>query len=103
MHDHGAMQREPPVVEHFHAPPEFLCLSKGDPTVTLPLGVRVNAATLRRFVRLMALEGQPVQPARLGYDPRYAFDAFARAHAGSQAALRAAALELFAAFEGCRA
>ena len=96
------MLREPLAVEHFHAPPDFLCARDGQQTVTLPLGVQLNAATLRRFVRLMAAEGQPLQPARLGYDSTYAFEAIARAHASSRAALRATALALFAAFEARR-
>jgi hypothetical protein len=40
-----------------------------------------------------------VQPARLGYDRLYAFECFARAHACNDDALRALAVELFAAFE----
>ena len=93
------MLREPLVHEHFHAPPEFLCASASQSTVRLPLGAQVRPQSLRQFVRLMAAEGQPLQPARLGYDSHYAFEAFARAHASQHAALRATALELFAAFE----
>lgn len=93
------MLREPAAVEHFHAPPEFLCARVGAPNVTLPLGVQVSRSTLRRFVRAMAAEGLALQSARLGYDSCYAYDAFARAHASNYAVLRDMALELFAAFE----
>lgn len=93
------MFRAPQTAAPFHAPPEFLCERDGAAAVTLPLGGRVRAATLRAFVRAMAVRGTPVQAARLGYDRRYACECFARAHAGDDAALRALALELFDAFE----
>jgi hypothetical protein len=93
------MPRHPKTDDLFHAPPEFLCTDARSPSVALPLGGRVKAATLRRFVRAMAVRGQPVQAARLGYDRLSAFECFARAHAGDDAALRALALELATAFE----
>jgi hypothetical protein len=91
--------REPRLAEPFHAPPEFLCVAARQTPVPLPLGGKVRPAALRRFVSAMAAHGQPVQAARLGYDRLYAFDCFARAHACEDAALRALALELFAAFD----
>jgi hypothetical protein len=81
--------------------PEFLC--EKDAAVALPLGGRIEASTLRAFVRAMAAQGLKVQAARLGYDRRYACECFARAHACDDDALRALALELFEAFEGSAA
>lgn len=91
--------RAPRTDEFFHAPPEFLCGARGRARVRLPVGGRVKTATLLRFAGAMAAAGQPLQMARLGYDRLYALDCFARAHASPDAALRADALELFAAFE----
>jgi hypothetical protein len=91
--------RSPRTDEFFHAPPEFLCEVRGEARVHLPVGGRVKTATLARFARAMASQGHRVQMARLGYDRLYALDCFARAHASPDAALRADALELFAAFE----
>lgn len=93
------MLRQPPSAELFHAPPEFLCALDGTEVVALPLGASVRAAALREFVRRLRAQGHAVQPARLGYDRLYAFDCFSLAHACDDAALRALALELFAAFE----
>ncbi|HVK31818.1 MAG TPA: hypothetical protein VM845_04845 [Burkholderiaceae bacterium] len=93
------MLRAPRHQAPFHAPPEFLCAGDAEPSTALPLGGRVRPAALRRFVRAMAAQHLPVQAARLGYDRLYAFECFARAHASQDAALRALALELFAAFE----
>jgi hypothetical protein len=93
------MYRAPQTTAPFHAPPEFLCAVGSEPTVMLPAAGRVSSATLRAFVRAMAAQGCAVQAARLGYDRLYAFECFARAHACDDAALRALALELFAAFE----
>lgn len=92
-------QRAPLTDEFFHAPPEFLCAARAAARVHLPLGGRVKTATLRRFARAMAAQGHAVQMARLGYDRLYALGCFARAHTSPNAALRADALELFAAFE----
>jgi hypothetical protein len=97
--DHSGMLRQPRTPELFHAPPEFLCAGARQKSVSLPLGGSVRPAALRRFVRAMATHGQAVQAARLGYDRLYAFECFARAHACEDAALRALALELFAAFD----
>jgi len=94
--------RSPPAQEFFHAPPEFLCATRERARVVLPVGPRVQTATLLRFARAMRDHGHAVQMARLGYDRLYAFDCFARAHASPDAALRADALELFAAFERAR-
>jgi hypothetical protein len=91
--------RAPHTDEFFHAPPEFLCAARAKARVHLPLGARVKTATLMRFARAMAGQGHAVQMARLGYDRLYAIDCFARAHASPDAALRADAVELFAAFE----
>jgi hypothetical protein len=93
------MYRAPKTVDLFHAPPEFLCEKERAAVVTLPAAGRVRLATLRAFVRAMAAQGCAVQAARLGYDRLYAFECFARAHACNDDALRALALELFAAFE----
>jgi hypothetical protein len=93
------MYRAPKTADLFHAPPEFLCEKDSAAPVALPLGGQVRPAALRAFVRAMAARGMPVQAARLGYDRRYAQECFARAHAGSDAALRTLALELFNAFE----
>ena len=90
------MHRAPKTADLFHAPPEFLC-EKAQP-VTLPMGGRVEPATLRNFMRAMRLHGMPVQAARLGYDRVYAHQCFARAHQADDAALRALAVELFEAF-----
>jgi len=97
--DHLAMLRQPRTPDLFHAPPEFLCAGARQKSVSLPLGGSVRPAALRRFVRAMAAHGQAVQAARLGYDRLYAFECFARAHACEDEALRALALELFAAFD----
>ena len=67
--------------------------------MALPLGGQVSPALLRRFARAMAVQGAPVQLARLGYDRLYAFECLARAHACEDEALRAMALRLFDAFE----
>jgi len=91
--------RAPHTDEFFHAPPEFLCNARAAVRVRLPVAGRVKTATLQRFARAMAAHGDVVQMARLGYDRLYALDCLARAHAGPDAALRADALELFAAFE----
>jgi hypothetical protein len=93
------MYRAPKTADLFHAPPEFLHAAQGAANVALPIGGCVRPATLRAFVRAMAAQGMTVQPARLGYDRLYAFDCFARAHAATDDALRALAVELFAAFE----
>jgi hypothetical protein len=90
------MYRAPKSSDLFHAPPEFLC-EKAQP-VALPLGGRIEAATLRAFVRAMRAQGVAVQAARLGYDRVYAHQCFARAHQADDAALRALAVELFEAF-----
>jgi hypothetical protein len=91
------MFRAPKSADLFHAPPEFLC-EQGS-AVALPLGGRVQAATLRAFVRAMSGQGVMVQAARLGYDRLYACECFAVAHASSDQRLRTLALELFDAFE----
>lgn len=97
--DHLAMYRAPKTAEPFHAPPEFLRANDAAAPVALPIGGCLKPATLRAFVRAMAMQGTAVQPARLGYDRLYAFECLARAHACNDAALRALAVELFAAFE----
>jgi hypothetical protein len=96
--DHWQMLREPDSHDLFHAPPEYLCVGARTDLVDLPLGGRVRPRSLRAFVAAMAEWGQPVQAARLGYDRRYAFERLARAHTSDDAALRALAVELFAAF-----
>ena len=93
------MYRAPKTADLFHAPPEFLHAADAAANVALPIGGCVKPATLRAFVRAMRVQGITVQPARLGYDRLYAFDCFARAHASTDDALRALAVELFAAFE----
>ena len=93
------MYRAPKVADLFHAPPEFLCASGGASMVALPIGGHIDPRTLRAFVRAMAAQGHAVQPARLGYDRRYALDCLALGHASSDDALRAIAVELFAAYE----
>lgn len=94
------MYRAPKSADLFHAPPEFLCEKESAALVVLPTAAgHIKLATLRAFVRAMAAQGCPVQAARLGYDRLYAFECFARAHACNDEALRALALELFAAFE----
>jgi hypothetical protein len=96
--DHSRMLREPQNHDLFHAPPEYLCVGARTALVDLPLGGRVRPRALRAFIDAMAERGQPVQAARLGYDRRYAFECLARAHTSDDAALRALAVELFAAF-----
>jgi hypothetical protein len=93
------MYRAPKTADLFHAPPEFLHAADAAANVGLPIGGCVRPATVRAFVRAMQTQGLAVQPARLGYDRLYAFDCFARAHASTDDALRALAVELFAAFE----
>lgn len=93
------MYRAPKTSDLFHAPPEFLHAADVAVNVALPFGGRVKPATLRAFVRAMAAQGVTVQSARLGYDRLYAFDCLARAHVCNDDALRALAVELFAAFE----
>lgn len=93
------MYRAPKTADLFHAPPEFLRANDAAAPVALPIGGCIKPATLRAFVRAMASQGITVQPARLGYDRLYAFDCFARAHASTDDALRALAVELFGAFE----
>ncbi len=93
------MYRAPKTADLFHAPPEFLRANDAAAPVALPIGGSVKPASLRAFVRAMAAQGMAVQSARLGYDRLYAFDCLARAHASTDAALRALAVELFAAFE----
>jgi hypothetical protein len=92
------MYRAPSSADFFHAPPEFLCERGEAALVALPLGGRLKPATLRAFVKAMAAHGVKVQAARLGYDRRYACECLTRAHASSDEALRALALELFEAF-----
>ena len=55
----------------------------------------LGVGALLRFKSMMALEGQTVHLARLCYDKLYAYERIAAAHASSDAALRALALELF--------
>jgi hypothetical protein len=93
------MCRAPKTADLFHAPPEFLHASDAAANVALPMGGCIKPATLRAFVLAMQSQGIKVQPARLGYDRLYAFDCLARAHASTDDALRALAVELFAAFE----
>lgn len=93
------MYRVPKTADLFHAPPEFLHASEAAAAVALPIGGCVRPASVRAFVRAMRAQGIAVQPARLGYDRLYAFDCFARAHTCNDDALRALAVELFAAFE----
>ncbi len=93
------MYRAPKTAEPFHAPPEFLHAADAAAQVALPIGGSVKPASLRAFVSAMTAQGMAVQAARLGYDRLYAFDCLARAHASTDAALRALAVELFAAFE----
>ena len=93
------MYRAPKTADLFHAPPEFLHAGDAAADVALPIGGCIKPATLRAFLRAMQAQGITVQPARLGYDRLYAFDCFARAHASTDDALRALAVELFAAFE----
>lgn len=93
------MYRAPKTAEPFHAPPEFLRAVDTAAPVQLPLGGRVKPVTLRAFVCAMAAQGVAVQAARLGFDRLYAFECLARAHACHDDALRALAVELFAAFE----
>jgi hypothetical protein len=93
------MYRAPKTADLFHAPPEFLRANDAAAPVALPIGGCIKPATLRAFVRAMASQGIAVQPARLGYDRLYAFDCFARAHASTDDASRALAVELFTAFE----
>lgn len=93
------MLRQPRTPDLFHAPPEFLCAGSRAKTVALPLGGQVSPTLLRRFARLMAQQGAPVQLARMGYDRLYAFECLARAHACEDDALRAMALRLADAFE----
>jgi hypothetical protein len=50
---------------------------------------------LMAFRDLMAAHGHPVQVTRMCFDRLYAFERIALAHAGSDAVLRALALELF--------
>ena len=91
--------RAPKTNDPFHAPPEFLCPERGERCVMLPAAGPVKTTTLHAFVRAMAEQGEPLQAARLGYDRVYALDCIARAHACADDALRALAMELFAAFE----
>lgn len=98
----STMLREPRTALHFHAPPEFLCAPDDGAAVVLPMGLRVHKAALHGFARLMAADGRPLQLARLGYDRLYAIECCAHAHASADATVRAAALELFAAFEARR-
>jgi hypothetical protein len=91
--------RAPKTADLFHAPPEFLCSRDECELVALPLGGRVNPATLRSFMRAMSAHGIKVQAARLGYDRIYALECLARAHASGDTGLRALAMELFAAVE----
>ena len=93
------MFREPRSVDHFRAPPEFLCLPADRALVALPLGGHVDPLLMRRFARRMAVRGHGVQLARMGYDRIYALECLALAHAGADEALRADALRLFTAFE----
>ena len=93
------MFREPRCVDYFHAPPEFLCAGALCTEVALPLGGCVDPLLMRRFARRMAVRGQAVQLARMGYDRIYAITCLAQAHACADEALRVDAMRLFAAFE----
>lgn len=54
---------------------------------------------MARFRRLMLYEGWPVDLARMCVDSHYAHECLALAHTSSDAALRNAALHLFATYE----
>ena len=94
-----SMLREPRTTAHVRAPVQAPCVAADGAALVWPLEARIDRSTLRRFARLMAAEGQPLQSARLGYDRLYAIECCACAHATANAALRSAALELFAPYE----
>jgi hypothetical protein len=54
---------------------------------------------MARFRRLMLYEGWTVDLARMCVDSAYAYDCLALAHTSNDAALRRAALDLFAAYD----
>jgi hypothetical protein len=54
---------------------------------------------MARFRRLMLHEGWPVDLARMCVDSAYAYDCLALAHTSNDAALRRAAVDLFAAYD----
>lgn len=62
-------------------------------------GGPLSSGELLRFGQLMANAGLPLQPTRMLYDRRYAFERLAEGHASSHAALRELALDLFEAYQ----
>ena len=57
--------------------------------------MRVDLWTLSRFKQLMAVEGWPVQAARMIFDRIYAHERLAFAHTSANEDLRRLAMELF--------
>lgn len=57
--------------------------------------VSVDLWTLSRFKTLMAIEGWPVQTARMVFDRVYAHERLAFGHTSANGALRALSLEIF--------
>lgn len=57
--------------------------------------MRVDLWTLSRFKQLMALEGWPVQAARMIFERNYAHERLAFAHTSASGELRHLSLELF--------
>ena len=60
-----------------------------------PIAGAVSMADLLRFAAIMQVEGRPVQPTRMLYDRRYAFDQLALAHQSESSTLRRLSLDLF--------
>lgn len=81
-----------------HAPLPLATAAEVAPLETRTLVPELDLGSLLRFKDGMARIGQPVQMARMCFDPMYAHERLALAHATGPDPLRRLAMELFQAY-----